>query len=142
MAETYAKEISGVDSVPSTKSDGGLQGGRVRRFRASVDMAEQGIADTIVLADVPPGYAFAYGVVTASATLGAAATLAIGVAGTAAKYRAAAVFTTANTPTLFGTAAGVSADALEKGERVIATIGVAALPAAGNFVVDLYYSAP
>jgi hypothetical protein len=143
MPETYAREITGVDSVPSTKSDGGLQGGRIRRFRATVDMDGQAIADTVVLADVPPGYAFAYGVITASATLGATATLAIGVSGSAAKYRAAAVLTSANTPTLFGTAAGASADALTDGERVIATVAAAALPdSTGYFVVDLYYSAP
>lgn len=143
MAETYAREISGVDSVPSTKSNGGLQGGRVRRFRATVDMDGQAIADTIVLADVPPGYAFAYGVITASATLGATATLAIGTAASSGKYRAAAVLTSADTPTLFGKAAGASADALTDGERVIATVAAAALPdSTGYFVVDLYYSAP
>ena len=143
MAETFAREITGVDAVPSTKSDGGLQGGRIRRFRATVDMDGQAIADTIVLADVPPGYAFAYGVITASATLGGTATLAIGVTGATGKYRAAATFTAVNTPTLFGTAAGASADALESGERVFATVAAAALPdSAGYFVVDLYYSAP
>lgn len=143
MAETFAREITGVDSVPSTKSNGGLQGGRIRRFRATVDMDGQAAADTIVLADVPPGYAFAYGVITASATLGSTATLAIGVTGATGKYRAAATFTTANTPTLFGTAAGASADALASGERVFATVAAASLPdSTGYFVVDLYYSAP
>lgn len=143
MAKTYATEISGVDSIPSTKSNGGLQGGRLRRFRATVGMDGQASGDTIVLADVPAGHAFAYGVITASATLGATATLAIGNATTAAKYRAAAVFTSANTPTLFGTAAGASADPLDDVERVIATVGAAALPdSTGYFIVDLYYSAP
>ena len=143
MAETYAREVAGVDSIPSLKSEGGLVGGRLRRFRATVDMDGQASGDTIVLADIPAGHAFAFGVITASATLGASATLAVGVAGAAAKYRAAATFTTANTPTFFGTAAGASGAALTDGERVIATVGTASLPdSTGYFVVDLYYSAP
>jgi len=142
MAQTYATEVAGQVAIPATKSDGGVVGGRLRRFRATVEMTAQEAADTIVLANIPPGHSFAYGVITASATLGASATIAIGVAGTAAKYRAAAVFTTANTPTLFGTAAGVAAAPVAAGEQVIATIAVATLPSAGSFIVDLYYSAP
>ena len=143
MAETYSTEVAGQYATPSTKSDGGVVGGRLRRFRATVGMDGQAIADTVVLANIPPGHTFAYGVITASATLGATATIAIGVDGTPAKYRAAATFTSANTPTLFGTAAGVSADALTDGEEVILTVAAAALPdSTGYFVVDLYYSAP
>lgn len=141
MAETYATEVAGIDSTPSTKSSGAVQGGRIRRFRATVTLAAQASGDTIVLADVPAGYAFAYGVLTASATLGTA-TLAVGVSGTATKYRAAATFTAADTPTNFGTAAGASAAALSAKERVIATVGTASLPGSGTLVVDLYYSAP
>lgn len=143
MAQTYSNEVSGQFDIPSTKSDGSVVGGRMRRFRATVPMDGQAAADTVVLANVPPGHTFAYGVITASATLGASATLAVGVDGTATKYRAAATFTTANTPTLFGTAAGVSADPLVSGEQVIATVGAASLPNSDNyFIVDLYYSAP
>lgn len=141
MAETFANEISGVDAVPSTKSNGGLQGGRLRRFRASVTLAEQAIADTIVLADVPAGYAFSHGVLNTSASLGSS-TLAIGNATTAGKFRAAAVFTTTNSPTFFGVNAAVAADPPEATERVIATVAAAALPASGTLVVDLYFSAP
>jgi len=143
MAETYATEVAGQVAIPATKSDGGVVGGRLRRFRATVGMDGQASGDTVVLANIPPGHSFAYGVITASATLGASATLAVGVAGTATKYRAAATFTAANTPTLFGTAVGVAADAVAAGEQVIATVGAASLPdSAGFFVVDLYYSAP
>ena len=109
MATTYATEIAGQEAVPKTEANGGVVGGRLRRFRATVGMDGQAIADNIVLALVPPGHSFAYGVITASATLGATATLAIGVTGATGKYRAAATFTAANTPTLFGTAAGASA---------------------------------
>lgn len=140
MANTFASEVAGLDTIPVGNANGAVQGGRVRRFRATVTMASQPDADTITLASVPAGYAFAYGVINASATL-STSTVAIGVAGTAGKYRAAAVFTAA-APTLFGVAAAAAAAPLTAGETVIATIGVAALPSSGTLVVDLYFSAP
>lgn len=141
MAETYAPEVAGLGTTPTTPANGGVQGGRVRRFRATVTLASQAIADTIVLADVPPGHTFAYGVLNSSVTLGTS-TVAIGNSTTAGKYRAAAVFTAVSTPTLFGVNAAVAADPFDNVERVIATVAVAALPAAGTLVVDLYFSAP
>lgn len=141
MAETYANEVSGLDSVPSTKSEGGVVGGRTRRFRATVTLDSQAIADTIVLADVPPGHTFAYGVLNSSESLGSS-TLAIGNSTTADEYRDAAVFTDTDTPTLFGVNAAVAADPFDDVERVIATVAADALPASGTLVVDLYFSAP
>jgi hypothetical protein len=49
-------------------------------------------------ADVPKGARGVHHVITASATIGAAATFALGIAGTTAKYRAAAVITAVETP--------------------------------------------
>lgn len=143
MAQTYSTELAGIDSVPPVKPSAiSAYGARLKRFRATITMAAQPAADTIVLADLPAGYTFAYGVLTASATLGAA-TLAIGTATTPAKYRAAATFTTADTPTLFGTAAaGAAQAALTATERVIATIAAAALPGSGTLVIDVYASMP
>lgn len=143
MAETYVTEVSGIDSIPSTKSNGAFHNARLRRFRATIPYAGQASGDTVVLADVPAGYTFAYGVLTASATAGASATIAIGISGTAGKYRAAATFTAANTPTMFAVASGVDDAALTAKERVIATVGTASLPSSSDFlVVDLYYSGP
>lgn len=140
MAQTFATEVAGLDTVPVTNANGAVQGGRLRRFRATVTMASQADGDTIVLASVPAGYAFAYGIINASATLGST-TVAIGVSGTAGKYRAAAVFTAA-APTLFGVSTAVDDAPLSSGETVIATLGAAALPSSGTLIVDLYYSAP
>ena len=143
MSQTFAPEVAGAGTIPTNMANGGVQGGRVRRFRATIPYAGQASGATIVLADVPAGFTFAYGVINASATAGASATIAVGTAGTAGKYRAAAVFTTANTPTLFGVADAVDDAPLTAPERVIATIGAASLPTSANFaVVDLYYSAP
>lgn len=143
MAETYAAEVAGLDTIPSTKSNGAFHNARLRRFRATIPYAGQASGDTVVLADVPAGYVFAYGVLTASATAGASATVAIGTAATAGKYRAAATFTAANTPTMFGLASAADDAALTSRERVIATVGTAALPTSSDFlVVDLYFSGP
>lgn len=142
MAETFAPEVAGLGTVPTTNANGGVQGGRVRRFRATVPFDGQAIADTVVLADVPAGYTFAYGVINNTATFGASATIAIGTAATPAKYRAAAV-QTATGPQLFGTASAADDAPLAEGERVILTVGVAALPNSADYaVVDLYFSAP
>jgi hypothetical protein len=141
MPTTYATEVAGFGTTPNTKPDGGIHGGRLRRFRASFPMAAQASGDDIVLAKVPAGSRFAYGIINASATMGASAQVAIGVAGATGKYRAAAVFTAA-APTLFGVSTAADDDALTAEETVLLTISVAALPGSGTAYVDLYYSAP
>lgn len=142
MAQTFAPEVAGLGTIPATKANAGVQGGRVRRFRATVPFAGQASGDTIVLAEVPAGHTFAYGVINNTATFGASATIAIGTATTAAKYRAAAV-QTATGPQLFGVASAADDVPLTDAERVIMTVGVAALPTSAEFaVVDLYFSAP
>ena len=140
MAQTYSTEMSGQSSVPTTMANGGVVGGRLRRFRATVTLASQADGDTVVLTKLPAGYAFAYGIINASATLGSS-TIAIGISGTAGKYRAAAAFTAA-APTLFGVVGAVDDAALTAAETVIATVGTAALPSSGTMVVDIYASAP
>lgn len=141
MANTYATEVAGLGASPVTKLDGGIQGGTLRRFRASFPLNSQASGDTITLAKVPAGYRFAFGIINGSATFGASATVAIGVAGATGKYRAAATFTAA-APTLFGVSTAADDDALTAEETVLLTVGVAALPGSGTGYVDLYYSAP
>ena len=141
MARTYANEVAGFGTTPETKADGGIHGGRLRRFRASFTMAAQASGDDIVLAKIPAGYRFAFGILNASATMGASATVAIGISGATGKYRTAAVFTAA-APTLFGVNTAADDDALTAEETVLLTVAVAALPGSGTAYVDLYFSAP
>lgn len=141
MANTYAPEVAGLGTTPTGKSNGGVQGGRLRRFRATVPFAAQAVGDTITLARVPAGYTFAYGMVNASATFGATATIAIGNSTTAGKYRAAETHTT-TVPTLFGLYTAADDVPLAAEETVIMTVGAAALPSSGSAVVDLYFSTP
>ena len=121
-----------------------VYGARLKRMRGSFTANTQTTSDTLTVGNLPAGATFAFGVITASATMGASATLAVGTAGTTGKYRAAAVFTAVDTPTLFGTAATIGAadPALTTEETVIVTIAAASLPAAGTLVIDLYYSMP
>ena len=142
MANTYAPEVAGLGTTPTTNANGAVQGGRIRRFRATVPFAGQAAADTVTLAQIPAGYVFAYGVINNTATFGASATIAIGVAGATGKYRAAAV-QTATGPQLFGVAAAADDAPLTAPETVILTVAEAALPTSTAFaVIDLYFSAP
>lgn len=142
MAETYSTELTGVldGTLPASKLDGAVAGGKLRRYRATITLASQASGDTIVLAKPASGSVFAFGVITATATLGASATIAIGSTNDPDGYRAAATFTTANTPTFFGHSAGMVEAALDGETEVKATIGTAALPSSGTAIIDLYYS--
>lgn len=141
MAVLYSNDSAGLGTVPSSNVNGGVIGGRVRRYRAAITLASQATTDTIVIGRVPAGSVFAYGVINTDTSL-STSTVAIGATGATGKYRAAAVFTATNTPTVFGPAAAAFAAPLTADEEVFITIAVAALPASGNLVVDLYFSAP
>lgn len=120
-----------------------VYGGRLKRLRATVSLATQTTSDILQLGNLPAGAVFAYGVINSTVSLGTS-TLAVGVSGATGQYRAAATFTSTDTPTMFGTAvqqAGSDAGAATE-TTVIGTIAVASLPASGTLVVDLYYSLP
>lgn len=139
MAVFYSNELVNYTANPRGMSDGRVYNATLKRFRATITLATQTTSDTIVIADVPPGYAFAYGMLNTDTSLGSS-TVAIGITGTTGKYRAAAVFTATNTPTLFGLATSAGAAALSANEVIFITIAAANFPASGNLVVDMYFS--
>lgn len=142
MATTYSNEAQlALNTVPARKVSVARWQGELRRYSATITLAAQASADDIVLFRVPKGSVFAYGVVNTSVST-ATATLAIGVSGSTAKYKAAAAQTTPNAPTLFGTNAEVArVDGIATDfEDVLLTIGTAALPASGTLVVDMYFT--
>lgn len=96
-------------------------------FEAKVLFNAQAAADDDKLFVLPIGFRFLFGMLTATATLGGAATIAIGITGTTGKYRTAAIHTTANLPVLFGNAAARNA-VLTAEETIRATYAAAALP--------------
>lgn len=142
MARSYSRETNGVIGVANPiKALGNVYDASLKRMRAVVDYDGQAAADDIVLGMLPVGAVFAYGVLTATATAGGAATIAIGTTGATGKYRAAATFTAANTPTMFGLAAGAAMAPLTAPELLLATIAAASLPNSTDYlVIDIYYS--
>lgn len=142
MAQTFSTELAPTQTtppgVPSTYSG---YGARIHRYRASILLASQASGDTVVLANVPAGLCFAGGDITTDTSL-STATVSVGNATSAAKYKAAAVLTATDTPTQFGKAAALAGAASSAVEQVLLTVGTAALPASGQLVIDLYFSSP
>lgn len=149
MAQYLSNELAGTTTGLTTAAAAGYKprasayAARMKRMRATITLASQTTSDTIIIGNLPSGATFAYGVLNTDTSLGSS-TLAIGTSGSTGKYRAAATFTSTNTPTMFGTAAteGVVDPGLSADEQVIATIATANLPASGTLIVDLFYSAP
>jgi hypothetical protein len=148
MAAYLSNELANDSTGTTTSAPVGYRpaasvvGGRLKRIRATFPLKGQTTSDTLEIGTLPAGSTFCYGLVNATATLGASATVAIGTTGSTGKYRAAAVFTGA-TPTLFGVVAAEIASPLSADERVFVTIGTAALPSGSDtFVVELFYSIP
>jgi hypothetical protein len=146
MAQGVSAEFAGVldgTLLPAAKADGRSNNSPVRAFVATFDLSLAAVAkvsgDTNVCFRVPAGYRFLYGLINASATMGATATIAIGVSGTAGKYRTAATFTAA-APTLFGNSTAADDAPLSAYEDVLITIAAADLPASGILIVTMFYS--
>ena len=104
--------------------------GRVRVFNETVTLASQTTSDTIEIASLPKGARVLYGVLTTDTSLGSS-TVAIGIAGTTGKYRAAATHT-ATAPTIFGLISSTVQQRLTAKERIRLTIAAAALPSSGR----------
>ena len=137
MANTYAKEYGYVKA--GTIKPANELNAKVRRFKATIDLAAQASGDTITLFKVPKGYSFLTGILNASTSL-STSTIKIGTADDDDKYRASAVHT-ATTPTLFGDQAGFVSGGNAADEEIILTVGTAALPASGTLIVDMLFSA-
>ena len=140
MANTFSTEAQLQNNVPKQFPNAAIAGGRVRRYRNTVTLAAQPSADTITLTEIPAGSIFAYGVLASTVSLGSA-TLKIGTPTDDDAYRAAATFTTANQPVMFGLPADMAKDVTEANMKPIVTTGGAALPASGTLMVDLYFAA-
>lgn len=144
MAQSYSTELVGIASNPVVKPAAtAAYGSRIRHYRASIALASQvfGAGNEIFLAFVPAGLSFDYGIITTDTSLGTS-TVSVGVTGTVAKFKSAAVFTATDTPTLFGTTAQKIAAASTAEAQIFLQVLIANLPASGNLVVDLYFSTP
>lgn len=131
-ANFSANILAGID-----KGDGTYLAGRVRLFREIITLASQPTSNTIVVATPRKGFAFLFGVHATDTSLGSS-TVAVGITGSTAKYKAAATFTATDTPTVWGKAAAMTK--LTAAETVFITIAAAALPSSGTYVVDTYWA--
>jgi hypothetical protein len=132
-ASSSAAGNAGTDLIPVADL-----GGKLRVANAVFNCATDVVGSYTAPIRLPRGARVLFLVLNASATMGASATLAIGIAGTTGKYRAAATFTAANTPTLVGLNATV-AEPLTAEEQILLTVAVASLPASGRLVISFVY---
>ncbi len=114
-------------------------GGRVRAFVENIVYAAQAAGSTLTMAQLPAG-ALVLGFELITDTSTSTATLAVGDGVTAAKYAAAAAYTTVGTPVQVGNTAGPLAGRLSAAGEIVLTIGTLALPASGNLVFITYYT--
>ena len=142
MAKRYGSTFSGVldGTKPAAQANGARGGGKKRTIVEIFDLSSATFAngDTLSCGKRPQNSYFAGGRITSSVSLGSS-TLSIGSAASAAKYRAAATFTTADQAVTFGKASALAEAALAADEEVIATIGTADLPASGTLIIETDY---
>lgn len=156
MPLLYSQQLAGQASRPIIKPTDPAYGSRNFRFRSVINLAavatgtfgsaQAGISTTdwAMLAIIPAGYVFGFGIITSSVTL-STAVVAIGTSPTHAsngQLRAAGTFTAVDTPTLFGPASAQAAAAYTTDTPIYLTAATAAVPSSGTLVIDLYYSKP
>ena len=154
MPLLYSQNLAGQASHPIIKPSDPAYGGRLFRFRSVLNLAaiatgtfgttQAGLptTDWAMLAIIPAGYVFDFGIITSSVTL-STAVVAIGTSPTHAsngQLRAAGTFTAVDTPTLFGSASAQSAAAYAIDTPIYLTAATAAVPSSGTLVIDLYYN--
>lgn len=111
------------------------QGGKVRSAIAEFTCASDAIGTYTIPIRIPRGARVRRVSMNASVTMGASATIAIGIAGATGKYRAAATFTTANATTDFALNAAIGVPLVVE-EQLLMTVAVAALPASGRLLIE------
>lgn len=138
MADTDSAEVTALAVVGAQLAPGA----GVSKEEVNTDtftIAAQGIGDVLTCQPIPIGARVIGFELLASATMGATATLAIGITGSIAKYRAAAVFTTVGQWVKFMLTGGFGTT-LTAVETPILTVAAAALPGAGTLIVRTRYT--
>lgn len=146
MAEFYGSTFGGTRldagaSPPFDVPHGSLVNAKERVTTEVITFAAQASGSTFPVARLPVGAKFKHVELNLDTSSGSA-TLAFGIAGSAAKYAAAAALTSTNTPTFRGLATAADDDPLAAEETVIMTTGGASLPASGSLVVTTRFTVP
>lgn len=129
-----AAAAGGAGYIPSS-----LMGGKVRVACAEFTCASDAAGTYTAPIKLPKGARVIAGFINASATMGASATLAIGISGSTGKYRAAATYTTGDTFTLLGLNAALMTP-LATEEQILLTVATAALPSSGRLLIGFLYT--
>lgn len=124
---------SAIGYIPSS-----LLSGKARVALAEFTCASDAQGTYTVPIRLPRGARVLCAFMNASATMGASATIALGIAGSTGKYRAAATYTSADTFSLFALNAATGV-ALAAEEQIIMTVGSAALPSSGRLLIGFLY---
>lgn len=146
MAKIFASPVQNLIAGiagPVKLGDASLLGGKVHALVKTIDLAAQAqiaVADIIVWGRLPKGAVPLVSFLDTSVTL-ATSTIDVGIEGTAAKFRAAAVLTTVDVPQPFMKAAALGVP-LAASALVQSVVAVAALPAAGTLTMVMYYTTP
>ncbi len=133
LASSAAAANAALDLIPVA-----LAGGKVRCSAAVFTCASDAAGTYTAPIKLPRGARVICGFINASATMGASATLAIGIAGATGKYRAAAVHTAVDTFTLLGLNAALMTP-LAAEEQILLTTAVAALPSSGRLIIGFLW---
>jgi hypothetical protein len=138
MTTFYSLETANAGLTPPKRISDVAQRGRVKVIRNTITLASQQIADNVYLGKRPAGSRFLKVELTTDTSL-STSTVAIGTLASTGKYKAAAAFTTTNTPTPFGLPSAQDDPALSADEDIYLTVAALALPSSGTLVVDIYY---
>lgn len=142
MASFYSRETTGVlDGTlnPASRADGRVYQSKVRRIRATFDLASQVAASFLVIGTRPKGSSFVGVQLTTDTSLGST-TVSCGTAGSTARDKALAALTATDTPTMYGKVSSKVADPIAADEIVGLTTAAATLPASGILTVDYFYT--
>ena len=116
-------------------------GGKLVGFTAVGTFAGQGATATWQAFKIPASYILLYGLIAVDTTTGST-TVAVGVAGDTARYKAAAAMTTINTPILFSSVIAASSPLqvdppvpMGADTEVLVTLAAATLPSTGTLQI-------
>jgi hypothetical protein len=140
-----SRQLAGLALAPPVQPDAGEWGNGVRIAIGTVTFASQTSGTTIPIVTLPKGSRVLKIECVASATHGGSATIAIGIAGTTALFRAAAILTAVgssivSTAAAYATAAGGPSAPFAADTTIILTTGAASLPSSGTANYIVYYT--
>lgn len=121
----------------STELATALGGGKLRCCYERFTLASDPVGAYNIGHPIPRGAVVLGGYLLSTVSLGTS-TVAVGIASAPGKYRAAATFTAVDTPVWFGVGANLGV-ILAAEERILLTVGAAALPASGTLHINLLY---